>query len=58
MVSGTIESDLFYDYDDVDDGDDVGDDVDDDEDDYDDDGCGGWWLDDQRWKCNSIKQGL
>ena len=43
-----------------DDGDDDVDDDDGDEDDDDDDGDDGgrWWLDDQRWKCNSIKQGL
>ena len=56
LVSRTIESDLFYDYDDGGDGDNGGDDEDDDDDDG--DGAGGWWLDDQRWKCNSIKQGL
>ena len=46
----------FYDCGDGDDGDDVGEEVDGDDDD--DDGGGRWWLDDQRWKCNSIKQGL
>ena len=47
---------FFYDCGDGDDGDDVGEEVDGDDDD--DDGGGRWWLDDQRWKCNSIKQGL